>query len=415
MQILCVSVLTPTQKCGLQHIQKKPLTFFLHPFLINYLKQQIEPKELIDEMLLPPSTCNILLQLTHVQLVHMIDLLSMYDLCSDLKQIVDKVLLQKVSRVLSKEQLHFLNSCSKQPMKWMPPKLGLLAWDGSAKQLHDLLHYRGLFRLARGLVQEDASYRWHLLHRLDTGRAKIIQKELDKKQDLFFTAYFKNQVMYVAKKVCMTLFTLIEKERVHLASEQKVVPAKDISKLLSATQIVRKTKKEDVAFRDKVAKECELLKEQAELMGFEQGLQKWHAQIHLLEEEIKQVRRDMQDTLVPVALAVVEKIIGKELKMRPQTIVDIVSTAAKAVTQHRKIAIYVNQADLDYIEQARSEIKALFEHLESLSIAARQDVQVGGCVIETEFGIINAQLENLLKSLKKVFEDFFQKNQEEKA
>ncbi len=207
----------------------------------------------------------------------------------------------------------------------------------------------------------------------------------------------------------MKFFTLIEDEKVHIAPDKKVVPAKEFSKLVNASEIVKKTKKEDVAFRTAVAKECEALKEQAELMGFEEGLNRWNAQIELLEEEIKKVRHEMENAIVPLALTAVRKMIGKELETKPETIVDVVATALKTVSQHRKVSIYVDKSDVDLVENERPRIKELFENLESLSIAARKDVQPGGCIIETEAGIINAQLENQLKALEAAFRNFFQK------
>lgn len=206
----------------------------------------------------------------------------------------------------------------------------------------------------------------------------------------------------------MKFFTLIEDEKIHLATDKKVIPAKEFSKLVNAAQVMRKTKKEDLEFRKSTAKECETLKEQAELEGFEAGLRKWNEMIKQLEDEIKKVRRDMENSIVPLALTAVKKMIGKELEIKPETIVDVVATALKTVSQHRRITIYVNKLDLDFLEQERPRIKSLFEHLETLSFTSREDIQRGGCIIETEAGIINAKLESQFQALESAFKSFFQ-------
>lgn len=206
----------------------------------------------------------------------------------------------------------------------------------------------------------------------------------------------------------MNLFTLIEKGEVHPAPQTKVLSAEDFSKLVEAAQIVAQTKQEETAFRISVAKECETLKEQAENAGFEEGLRRWNGQIELLEHEILQVRKEMENSIVPLALTAVKKIIGKELETKAETIVDIVATALKNVSHHRKITIYVNAGDLEQIEAQKPRLKALFEHLETLSISARADIQPGGCVIETESGIINAQLDNQMHALEAAFRNFFE-------
>lgn len=206
----------------------------------------------------------------------------------------------------------------------------------------------------------------------------------------------------------MNLFSLIEQGDIHLAPNSKVISSEDFSKLINATEIIAKTKEEEIAYRISIARECETLKELAETAGFEEGLKRWNGQLELLEAEIKKVRQEMENALVPFALTAVKKIIGKELETRPDTIVDIVANALKTVLQHRRITLYVNQLDLEQLEAQRPRLKSLFEHLESLSIVPREDIQQGGCMIETEAGIINAKLENQLLALETAFRNFFQ-------
>jgi len=212
----------------------------------------------------------------------------------------------------------------------------------------------------------------------------------------------------------MKFFSLIEREEVHVAPEKKTIPADEFSKLVDADSLLKQTKEEEAVYRKQVSEECESLKEQAELAGFEEGLIRWNSQIQLLDQEIKNVRQEIENSMVPLALTAVKKIIGRELETHPETIVDIISTALKAVTQHKKIKIYVCPTDHDTVEKARPQLKKLFEHLDSLTIASREDIGEGGCVIETEAGIINAQLESQLKALEAAFRTFFQ-NQKKKG
>lgn len=210
----------------------------------------------------------------------------------------------------------------------------------------------------------------------------------------------------------MKCFTLVDKKDIHIAPDTKVIPAKEFSLLLSGNQVLKKVQQEALEFKKEVVNEGEKLKERAEIDGFQKGLEKWNAQLELLEREIKNVRNELESALVPLALTAVKKIIGRELEVNPDIIVDIVATALKSVSQHKKISIYVNQQDLERLEKNRSKIKNLFEHLESLTIAARTDISIGSCIIETEAGILNVQLENQLEALKSAFEQFFQKKKQ---
>jgi type III secretion protein L len=199
------------------------------------------------------------------------------------------------------------------------------------------------------------------------------------------------------------LFVLSEDKEISLSTTQKILPAKEFSTLLEAEEVLSRAQEEALKYRKKVVEECELQKEQSAKEGFEEGLLQFNKQIAYLEKEIVRQREEIQKSIVSLATAAVKKIIGKELKTHPEVIVDLVSTALKPVKQHRRVTIYVNSDDLAIVEKHRPQIKDLFEHLENLSIQAREDITKGDCIIETEAGIINAQLDNQLLALEQAF------------
>jgi type III secretion protein L len=205
----------------------------------------------------------------------------------------------------------------------------------------------------------------------------------------------------------MKFFSLIKDRDIHIAPDTKIIPAEKFGALIDSKELLDKTKNEAINYREEVAKECEQLKGQSELAGFEEGLSRLNQHLAHLEQERNQVRREMENAIVPLALAAVKKIIGREIELKPETIVDIVSTALKSVSQHKRVAIYVNKGDLELLEQNRGRLKDLFENLQSLSIIPREDIARGECVIETEVGIINARLDSQLKALEEAFHSFF--------
>lgn len=198
------------------------------------------------------------------------------------------------------------------------------------------------------------------------------------------------------------LFSLIF-DNSTIAADKKVIPAENISKLLEAQDVATIIHSDVEKYKLHVAEECEKLKENAQKDGFEAGYQLWTEHIVNLEKEIEKVRQDLEKMLIPVALKAAKKIVGREIELSEDTIVDIVSNSLKAVSQHKKITIYVNKKDLEPLEKNRNRLKDLFESLEALSIRERNDIARGGCVIETEGGIINAQLENQWGALERAF------------
>lgn len=204
-------------------------------------------------------------------------------------------------------------------------------------------------------------------------------------------------------------FSLISGKEVRLAPGEKIVPGKEFDTLENASNILKAVKAESIVYRQEVASESEKIKEKAFQEGFQEGLISLNKHLFALDEELKHLREDVQKKILPLALKAAKKIIGEELRLHPDRIIDIVLTSLKPVTQHRKIAIYVNKADLDMLESAKSKIKSIFERLENLSIQERADIEPGGCMIETEAGIINAQLENQWRALEAAFQSFMNK------
>lgn len=206
-----------------------------------------------------------------------------------------------------------------------------------------------------------------------------------------------------------TLFALLSQQEVRAAPGQKVIPAAEFSTLKEANEILLQVTNEAQEFKKKVIAEAEKTKELALQEGFQEGLTSFNKHILLLDQQLAELRQEIQKKILPLTLKAARKILGEELKLHPERIVDIVMTALKPVTQHRKITLYVNRADLEHLEAAKPKIKSIFEHLDSLSIQERSDIEPGGCIIETEAGIINAQLENQWRALEAAFETFTKK------
>lgn len=204
-------------------------------------------------------------------------------------------------------------------------------------------------------------------------------------------------------------FSLFSGKSVHPAPGVKVIEASEFSTLEEAASIVQLTKEEAENYKKEIFEEAEKIKENAFKEGFQEGLTSLNQHLFALDKELTHLRVDIQKKILPLALMAAKKIMGEELRLHPDRIVDIVLTSLKPVTQHKKIHIFVNKVDLQNLEENKTKLKQIFEHLESLTIQERGDIEPGGCMIETEAGIINAQLENQWRALEAAFESFNKK------
>jgi type III secretion protein L len=202
------------------------------------------------------------------------------------------------------------------------------------------------------------------------------------------------------------LFALIEGGQVHPASDKKVIPAEDFSTLLAASDLLEKARMDIDASQEKAKKEAEELKQKGYDDGYQEGLTQLNEQILGLDNEKKRLRHEMNQLILPLALKAAKKIVAGELKAHPETIVNIVLQALAPVMQSHKVTIYVNKADKEILEIEKPHLKEKFEQLQSLTIQERDDISAGGCMIETESGIINATIENQWRGIESAFDRY---------
>ncbi|MCX6990442.1 MAG: HrpE/YscL family type III secretion apparatus protein [Chlamydiae bacterium] len=204
----------------------------------------------------------------------------------------------------------------------------------------------------------------------------------------------------------MKIFSLLYQGDIHFAADQKIIPSEQFSTLLTAQEVLQKTQEDAATYKAEVDTECDELRKKAKEEGFNEGLSKFNDHLLQFDKEIKKIRHEAQKSILPLALKAAKKIVSKELELHPETIVDIVMQTLSSVKQNHRIKIYINKADKDALESEKNKLKEVFESLQSLSVLEREDVSAGGCIIETESGIINASIENQWRSLESAFEKY---------
>lgn len=204
----------------------------------------------------------------------------------------------------------------------------------------------------------------------------------------------------------MKFFSLIYQGDLHTSTDEKVISEEDYSVLVSAADVLAKAHEDAERLKKETEEECEKLKEEAKKAGFEEGLGIFNDHLLTFEKTIKKIHHETYLQILPLALKAARKIVSKELELHPDTIVDIVLQALTPVTQAQRVTIYVNKADRELLETEKKKIKDILEQIKTLVIKDRDDISQGGCVIETESGIINATIENQWRALEAAFERY---------
>ena len=105
-----------------------------------------------------------------------------------------------------------------------------------------------------------------------------------------------------------------------------------------------------------------------------------------------------------LAVAIARKIIGKELTVNPKAISDIVVQAIESADIHGACSIKVNPEDYEILEPMWDAIPSFQSPDNTWQLVPDKRVSRGGCLIEVNGGIVNAQIESQLAEVANAFE-----------
>jgi type III secretion protein L len=140
--------------------------------------------------------------------------------------------------------------------------------------------------------------------------------------------------------------------------------------------------------------------------GFQEGHQEGLAQVtELLAKarvEYDVIMRNASKDMLDLAFKIAEKIIGKQLEIDKSTIMDIVAQALQTVRQSKQITVRVNPEDGKALKASKDALLEMLGHGRGIDIMEDKKVEKGGCIIESEVGVVDAQLHKQLDRLRKV-------------
>jgi flagellar assembly protein FliH len=107
----------------------------------------------------------------------------------------------------------------------------------------------------------------------------------------------------------------------------------------------------------------------------------------------------MEPELVRLSVAIAEKIIGQEMAMRPEVVVDIVRAAMRRLRDREQLRVSVNPTDIEQVRVARDDLISAVDGVRKLEITEDRRVSPGGCVIESQNGTLDARIDTQLAEI----------------
>jgi flagellar assembly protein FliH len=165
--------------------------------------------------------------------------------------------------------------------------------------------------------------------------------------------------------------------------------------------------------------QAEQLREQARAEGYAEGCRAGHADgaaevasaasaLTEAAREIRSLRAHTVDTVesdaIDMALQLAEQILAGTLKAHPEIVVEVVRGALRRVSDRRNVAVLVNPADLDIVRGALEDLTGHGSGVELCDLQADERVGVGGAIVRTIEGEVDAGVYTQLERAREVIE-----------
>jgi flagellar assembly protein FliH len=120
----------------------------------------------------------------------------------------------------------------------------------------------------------------------------------------------------------------------------------------------------------------------------------------LLIQEKQEVTVRYEKEVLDLAFQLAEKIIGRELELKPESVADVAKKALEQVVDSENVKLRVNPDDLDYVKAVYADLEAVLSSNAKLDIRSEPTIERGGCIVETEAGVLDARILTQLETLK---------------
>ena len=117
----------------------------------------------------------------------------------------------------------------------------------------------------------------------------------------------------------------------------------------------------------------------------------------------QKLQTQIEKEVVELALQIGRKVIGQELQTNRSAVAAIVREALKRVEDPEKICIRMNPADIQHLERAKIDIDCPGTHGDCIRYQEDRSIEIGGCLVQTEYGEIDARIEEQLRAIEEAF------------
>jgi type III secretion protein L len=170
----------------------------------------------------------------------------------------------------------------------------------------------------------------------------------------------------------------------------------------SAHSIVEAARKQAEAILAAAHHEKERIASEAKEAARQEGFALAAGQLLRANIAHREIIESAEREIVALALKIAEKIIGKDLERDPSIVAEICAAAIDDVRASHQLVLRVHPKDAPLLRELRERVMERAGRVKEIAFKEDGDVARSGCIIETDGGVMDAQLATQLEMLRDV-------------
>ncbi len=162
------------------------------------------------------------------------------------------------------------------------------------------------------------------------------------------------------------------------------------------------------------AVKADSVRKQAEKQGYEAGYHAGHEELQELIKDIKGRHKkavseykksigEFEANAIKMVMSIARKVISEEVSINKENVLLLIRNALENYTDRDGCIVKLNPADYDYVIENKKKLLSVVDDLEKLEIKKEYQYPEGSCIIETQFGTIDAGVETKLTKVEEAF------------
>lgn len=126
------------------------------------------------------------------------------------------------------------------------------------------------------------------------------------------------------------------------------------------------------------------------------GLEKFMSHLSILKEEMI---HQNESHIVQLVYDIARRIAFDHIEEKPEVVISVIKNAIEMAQADEDVNVLVSAKQVDFLEKIKAQTGREFEFLKKVKFQVSEQVSPGSCIIETNYGVVDARIEERVSKL----------------